>query len=90
MPRGAAFSRLAAWPWGALSLPALLRAEEQQGIRRSHKSVIMVYLAGGMAHQDTFDLKPEAPDEIRGEFKPISTVVPGLQVGELLPKMAPP
>ncbi len=48
----------------------------------------MVYLTGGMAHQDTFDLKPDAPDEIRGEFKPISTVVPGLQVGELLPKMA--
>jgi hypothetical protein len=73
---------------GGLSLPELLRAEEQQGIRRSHKSVIMVYLAGGMSHQDTFDLKTEAPDEIRGEFKPISSVVPGLEVGELLPKMA--
>ena len=57
-----------------------MRAEEQQGIRLRHKSVIMVYLTGGMAHQDTFDLKPDAPDEIRGEFKPISTVVPGLQV----------
>jgi hypothetical protein len=82
------FLKVGGLAMGGLSLPALLRAEELQGIRRSHKSVIMVYLAGGMAHQDTFDLKPDAPDEIRGEFKPISTVVPGLQVGELLPKMA--
>ena len=50
--------------------------------------VIMVYLAGGLAHQDTFDLKPEAPDSIRGEFKPIATSLPGVQVSELLPKMA--
>ncbi|HEY4309998.1 MAG TPA: DUF1501 domain-containing protein [Pirellulales bacterium] len=82
------FLKVGGLAMGGLSLPALLKAEEQQGIRRSHKSVIMVYLSGGMAHQDTFDLKPDAPDEIRGEFKPISTVVPGLQVGELLPKMA--
>ena len=82
------FLKVGGLAMGGLSLPTLLKAEEQQGIRRSHKSVIMVYLSGGMAHQDTFDLKPDAPDEIRGEFKPISTVVPGLQVGELLPKMA--
>jgi len=82
------FLKLGGLAMGGLSLPQLLRAEQQQGIRRSHKAVIMVYLSGGMAHQDTFDLKPEAPDEIRGEFKPISTVVPGLQIGELLPRMA--
>jgi hypothetical protein len=50
--------------------------------------VIVVYLSGGLAHQDTFDLKPNAPSEVRGEFKPINTVVPGIQVGELLPRMA--
>jgi hypothetical protein len=48
----------------------------------------MVYLSGGMAHQDTFDLKPNAPAEIRGEFNPIPSVVPGLDVCELLPKLA--
>jgi uncharacterized protein DUF1501 len=73
---------------GGLSLPTLLRAEELAGNRRSHKAVIMVYLAGGLAHQDTFDLKPSAPAEVRGEFRPITTNVPGIQVSELLPKTA--
>jgi hypothetical protein len=73
---------------GGLSLPALLQAEERNGKRRQHKAVIMVYLSGGLAHQDTFDLKPDAPAEIRGEFKPIPTALPGVQIGELLPKTA--
>src|SRR6202045_425436 len=72
---------------GGLTLPSLLRAEEQSG-KRSHRSVIMVYLSGGLAHQDTFDLKPNAPAEVRGEFKPIATNVSGIQIGELLPRMA--
>ncbi len=72
---------------GGLSLPRLLQAEQQAG-RRSHKAVIMVYLSGGMSHQDTFDLKPQAPKEIRGEFNPIASVVPGFEVCELLPKLA--
>jgi hypothetical protein len=73
---------------GGLSLPSLLRAEQRAGIHKGHKSVIMVYLSGGLAHQDTFDLKPDAPREVRGEFKPIATSVPGIQVGELLPRLA--
>src|SRR5262245_27879341 len=73
---------------GGLTLPALLRAEQAAGRRRSHKAVIMVYLTGGLAHQDTFDLKPNAPAEIRGPFKPIATNVPGIQVGEHLPRLA--
>ena len=72
---------------GGLTLPHLLRAEEQSG-NRSHRSVIMVYLSGGLAHQDTFDLKPNAPAEVRGEFKPIATNVPGIQIGEHLPRLA--
>jgi hypothetical protein len=48
----------------------------------------MVYLTGGLSHQDTFDLKPDAPKEVRGEFKPIATRVPGVQVGEFLPMTA--
>jgi hypothetical protein len=82
---------------GGLSLPSLLEAEAlaaanasrgASGRPSSHKSVIMVYLSGGLAHQDTFDLKPDAPTGIRGEFKPIATCLPGVQVCELLPKTA--
>ncbi|MES2790429.1 MAG: DUF1501 domain-containing protein, partial [Planctomycetota bacterium] len=72
---------------GGLTLPQLLRAEQHAGTS-SNKSVIMVYLSGGISHQDTFDLKMEAPAEIRGEFSPISTNLPGADICELLPKMA--
>jgi hypothetical protein len=74
---------------GELTLPGLLRAEQLAGRSVSGtKSIIMVYLSGGLAHQDSFDLKPDAPDGIRGEFKPIETNVPGIQIGELLPKLS--
>jgi hypothetical protein len=73
---------------GGLSLSSLLRAEAGQGIRPTHKSIINVYLPGGPPHQDMWDLKPEAPAEIRGEFKPIQTKVPGIQICELFPKLA--
>ncbi len=73
---------------GGLALPDLLRAESAAGIRKSHKAVIMIYLPGGPPHQDTFDLKMDAPREIRGEFSPIATNVPGIQICELLPKLA--
>ncbi len=75
-----------------LSLPQLLRAEQtaatngQQPTR--HKSVINIFLSGGPPHQDLVDLKPDAPTEIRGEFLPIETNVPGIQICELLPKLA--
>jgi hypothetical protein len=73
---------------GGLTLPNLLRAEQRSKAGKSERSVIMVYLSGGLAHQDTFDLKPNAPREVRGEFKPIATNVPGIQIGELLPRLA--
>ena len=79
------FLQVGGWAMGGLTLPGLLRAEDG---RKSHKSVIVVYLSGGLAHQDTFDLKPSAPAEVRGEFNPIPSSVPGLQVSELLPRMA--
>ena len=82
------FLKLGGLAIGGLALPDLLRAEEATGSGRSHKSVIMVYLTGGLAHQDTFDLKPNAPKEVRGEFKPIATRVPGIDIGELLPRIA--
>ena len=58
------------------------------GKDRKAKSVILVNLTGGMSHIDSLDMKPEAPAEIRGEFKPISTAVPGIQICEHLPQLA--
>lgn len=81
------FLKVGALGFGGLTLPGLMRAEAAAG-KRSHKSVIMVYLSGGLAHQDTFDLKPLAPSEVRGEFHPIGTNLPGVQVCELLPRLA--
>src|SRR3954466_12544758 len=72
---------------GGLALPQLLKAEESVG-RPSDKSVIMVYLSGGMSHHDTFDMKPDAPAEIAGEFKPVQTNVPGISICEYLPRLA--
>lgn len=72
---------------GGLSLPQLLAVEAAAG-RSSHKSVIMVFLSGGPPHQDMVDLKPDAPVEIRGEFQPIATNVPGIEICELLPQLA--
>ncbi len=73
---------------GGLTLPGLLRAESAADTGSSQKSVIMVYLSGGLSHQDTFDLKSLAPKEIRGEFDPIPTSVPGIEFGEHLPRLA--
>jgi hypothetical protein len=71
-----------------LSLAGLLKAETAAGVRNSHKAVINIHLDGGPPHQDMTDLKLSAPVEIRGEFKPIATVLPGLDVCELLPRFA--
>jgi hypothetical protein len=68
-----------------LSLPKLLAAEASAAASGPAKSIILVNLIGGPSHQDMFDMKPNAPDNIRGEFKPISSSVPGLQVCEHLP-----
>ncbi len=73
---------------GGLSLPHLLKAEAEAGIGHSHKSIIMVFLSGGPPHQDMVDLKPNAPAEVRGEFKPIRTNVPGIDICEHLPRIA--
>jgi hypothetical protein len=73
---------------GGLTLPSLLRAEASAGLRPSDKSIIMIYLPGGPPHQDLYDLKTQAPVEIRGEFQPIATRVPGVQICELLPGLA--
>jgi hypothetical protein len=81
------FLRVGALTLGGLTLPGLLRARaagaQSQAGRK--KSVILVWLAGGPSHIDTYDLKPNAPTEVRGEFKPIPTNVPGIQISEQLP-----
>jgi hypothetical protein len=76
---------------GFFNLPSLLAMEEAAGKRTAKakaKNVLLIYLQGGPATQDMFDLKPDAPAEVRGEFKPIATSVPGIIVGEHLPKMS--
>lgn len=82
------FLKIGGLALGGLSLPELLRAEAATGARASGKSIINIYLAGGPTHLDTFDLKPDAPREFRGEFKPIPTNADGLEICELLPKLA--
>ncbi len=75
-----------------LMLPDLLRAEQTARDRRGSfgraKSCIFCFMFGGPAHQDIWDLKPDAPAEIRGPFHPISTSVPGTQFGEHIPRTA--
>ncbi len=73
---------------GGLMLPQLLRAEANQDRGSQHKAIINIYLPGGPPHLDMWDIKTEAPREIRGEFNPIATNVPGIQICELFPRIA--
>ena len=82
------FLRVGGLAMGGLTLPRLLQAEAEAGAAARGKSVINIYLGGGPTHMDTFDLKPQAPVEFRGELNPISTNVPGIQISEYLPKLA--
>ena len=72
----------------ALPLADILRAEAATGKKNSHKAVIHIFLAGGAPHQDTFDLKLDAPADLRGEMKPINTNLDGVQICEVFPRMA--
>jgi hypothetical protein len=74
-----------------LSLPQLLRASSEvasTGLTPTADACILVFLNGGPSHLDMWDMKPDAPAEIRGEFKPIATSVPGVQFSEHLPRLA--
>ena len=83
------FLRIGALGMGGAALPQILQAESGPRSKPlDHKAVIMIFLAGGPPHQDMWDLKMEAPSGVRGEFKPISTNVPGIQICELFPQMA--
>ncbi|MDA0807383.1 MAG: DUF1501 domain-containing protein [Planctomycetota bacterium] len=73
---------------GGLALPEVLRAEAKAGSSAGHRAIINIYMPGGPSHIDLWDLKPDAPAEIRGEFRPIATNVPGIEICELFPRMA--
>jgi hypothetical protein len=73
---------------GGLTLAGLLQAEARAGVRRSPRAIINIHLDGGPPQMDTIDPKPDAPIEVRGEFAPIPTSIPGLQVSELMPRLA--
>ncbi len=82
------FLKAGALGLGGLTLADLLRLEARAGIGSSHKAVINIHLGGGPSHQDMFDLKPHAPAEFRGEFMPIATNVPGMDICEMFPGLA--
>lgn len=83
------FLRVGSLALGAssLSLADLMRADAA-GVTKPHKSIIHIFLAGGPPHQDMWEIKTDAPSEIRGEFKPIKTNVPGIEICEVFPKLA--
>src|SRR5262245_18791126 len=84
------FLQLGAFGAG-LSLAGMLRAHaasSNKAIPTKQKSAIMIYLPGGPSHMDMYDLKPEAPADFRGEFKPIQTNVPGVQICQHFPLQA--
>ena len=82
------FLQLGALTMGGLTLGQLYQAEAAAGVGSSNKAIINVHLSGGPSHQDMFDLKPEAAAEFRGEFKPIATNVPGMDICEHFPLLA--
>ena len=87
------FLKIGGLALGGISLPQVLKAEaksspQEGGKGLSHKGVIMIYLSGGPSHQDMYDLKMQAPKEIRGEFKPIATNVPGIEICQHMPRLA--
>ncbi len=86
--------RVGSLGWGALTLPGLLRSSEAAGgesasrLAPRARSVIILYLSGGPSQLDMWDMKPAAPEEIRGTFQPVMTSVPGIHVCEHMPRMA--
>lgn len=82
------FLQLGALTMGGLTLGQLYQAEAAAGVGSSNKAIINVHLSGGPSHQDMFDLKPEAAAEFRGDFRPINTNVPGMDICEHFPLLA--
>src|ERR1700682_770083 len=84
------FLKIGAFGTGlALSDMLRLRAQASAGVSpKPNKAAIMIFLPGGPSHLDMYDMKPDAPAEYRGEFRPIATTVPGIQICEHMPRQA--
>src|SRR5438270_9987473 len=82
------FLRVGALGLGGLTLGDVFRLRAEAPARRNpgQKSVIMIHLSGGPSHLDMYDMKPKAPREYRGEFRPIQTNVAGMEICELMPR----
>jgi hypothetical protein len=83
-----AFLQVGGLALGGWSLPRILQAEQVSGVQRNDRGIIMIFLPGGPPHQDMWDIKVDAPAEIRGELQPIATKVPGIEICELFPRLA--
>lgn len=83
-----AFLRVGGLALGGMTLPQILRAEQAAGVDGNGKGIIMIFLPGGPPHQDMWDIKTDAPAEIRGEFSPIQTKVPGIEICDQFPRLA--
>ncbi len=82
------FMKIGGLAMGGLALPEVLKAEQAAGKKSGHKGIIMIFLPGGPPHQDMWDVKMDAPSEIRGEFSAIPTSVPGIEISEMFPQIA--
>ncbi|WP_437228152.1 DUF1501 domain-containing protein [Planctomicrobium sp. SH661] len=83
-----AFLQLGGLALGGASLPQILKAQQEQGSSGNGKGIIMIFLPGGPPHQDMWDIKSDAPSNIRGEFTAIQTRVPGMDICEHFPRLA--
>src|SRR5438132_5027681 len=82
------FLQIGAAGMASFGLPALLQARNESAAKKKDTRAILIWLDGGPSHMDTYDMKPEAPPEYRGFWRPIATNVTGMQVTEMFPKHA--
>ncbi|MBT6723020.1 MAG: DUF1501 domain-containing protein, partial [Planctomycetaceae bacterium] len=82
------FLKIGGMAMGGLSMANMYDADLQAKTGSNHRAIINIYMPGGPSHIDLWDLKPDAPSEIRGDFRPIKTNVPGIEICEHFPKMA--
>src|SRR5947208_3580777 len=87
-PSRRSFLRAGALALGGLTLGDVLRLRAESPAHSRPKSAIFIFLSGGPSHLDMYDMKPDAPAEYRGEFRPIATNVPGMDICELMPQQA--
>ncbi|HIA64122.1 MAG TPA: DUF1501 domain-containing protein [Planctomycetaceae bacterium] len=82
------FLKIGGMAMGGLSLPQMFQADSNAATGSNHRAIINIYMPGGPSHIDLWDLKPDAPAEIRGDFRPIKTNVPGIEICEMFPRIA--